>query len=71
MTPTGELQHVPIEILHTMDGNPRQGDLDTIKDSLRRHGQYKPLLVRVTKRGEYEVLAGNNTLRAMRALNED
>lgn len=42
--------------------NPRIGNLDVIKSSLRAHGQYKPILVNVgTYTGRpYEVLAGNH-----------
>jgi hypothetical protein len=29
--------------LRPYPGNPRRGDLEAIKDSLRRHGQYRPI----------------------------
>lgn len=41
--------------------NPRRGDLDTIVESLRRNGQYRPIVV---NRRTSEVLAGNHTLAA-------
>lgn len=53
--------------------NPRVGNVDVIKSSLRAHGQYKPVLVnRGTHTGrENEVLAGNHTLKAIRDLAEE
>lgn len=53
--------------------NPRVGNVDAIKGSLRAHGQYKPILV---NKGTYtdrpnEVLAGNHTLKAIRDLAEE
>lgn len=59
--------------LHLFEGNPRQGDVDAIKASLKVHGQYKPVLVNAgtyTKRPD-EVLAGNHTVMAMRQLAEE
>lgn len=53
VTPIAELQPWP--------GNPRRHDLDTIADSLTRHGQYKPIVVQ-TSTGF--VIAGNGTLAA-------
>lgn len=52
--------------------NPNLGNISTIANSLRAHGQYKPIVV---NRGTYtgrpnEVLAGNHTLKAMRDLLE-
>jgi hypothetical protein len=51
--------------LRLYPGNPRRGDLEAIKDSLRRHGQYRPI---VANRGTGEVLAGNHLLLAAREL---
>lgn len=52
--------------------NPRVGNIDVIKGSLRAHSQYKPILVnKGTYTGrENEVLAGNHTLKAIRDLAE-
>jgi DNA modification methylase len=47
--------------LRPYPGNPRRGDLEAIKDSLRRHGQYRPI---VANRRTGEVLAGNHVLLA-------
>lgn len=58
----------PVAGLHTYYRNPRQGDLASIRESLRVNGQYRPL---VGNRGTHtgrprEVLAGNHTLMAAR-----
>lgn len=54
---------VPIDGLRHFGKNPRKGDVDAIADSLTRHGQYRPIVVRS---GSNEVLAGNHTLKAAR-----
>jgi site-specific DNA-methyltransferase (adenine-specific) len=56
---------VPIDRLRAYPGNPRRGDVAAITDSLRRNGQYRPLVV---NRPTMEVLAGNHTLAAAREL---
>lgn len=52
--------------------NPRVGDVGVIEDSLRRHGQFRPIVVnRGTHTGRpLEVLAGNHTVKAIRNLAE-
>lgn len=52
--------------------NPRVGNVSVIVDSLRAHGQYRPIVVnRGTHTGRRnEVLAGNHTLKAFRDLLE-
>jgi hypothetical protein len=52
--------------------NPRIGSVSDIEDSLRAHGQYKPIVVNVgTHTGRpYEVLAGNHMVKAFRNLQE-
>ena len=52
---------VPITSLHPHPRNPRRGDLEAVKESLRHHGQYRPI---VANRPTGEVLAGNHVLRA-------
>ena len=64
---------VPLEQLVPYGRNPREGDIALIADSLRRHGQYRPI---VANRGSLtgrpgEVLAGNHTLAAARFLGWD
>lgn len=53
--------------------NPRVGNVDVIKGSLRAHSQYKPILVnKGTHTGRpNEVLAGNHTTKAIRDLAEE
>lgn len=48
----------PIGSLKRRARNPRRGDMDAIRESLRVHGQYKPI---VANRGTREVLVGNHT----------
>jgi ParB-like chromosome segregation protein Spo0J len=57
---------LPLDHLTPYPGNPRRGDVQEIRKSLRRLGQYRPLVVRATGT-EYVILAGNHTHKAMRA----
>lgn len=52
--------------------NPRRGDVTVLENSLRAHGQYKPITVNIgTHTGRpLEVLAGNHTLMAFRNLQQ-
>jgi ParB/Sulfiredoxin domain len=61
--PDTELQtsQVPLSDLRAYPGNPRRGDVEAIKTSLRAHGQYRPIVV---NRPTMQVLAGNHTLEA-------
>jgi len=59
---------VPIDGLTPYGNNPRRGNTDVIVDSLQRHGQYRPIVVRAKT---FEVLAGNHTLAAARELGWD
>ncbi len=52
---------VPIDGLVPYGQNPRRGNVDVIVESLRLHGQYRPIVVRAKT---FEVLAGNHTLAA-------
>ena len=45
--------------------NPRKGDVELIKESLEVNGQYRPIVV---NKNTGEVLAGNHTLKAAKAL---
>ncbi|MFD8226933.1 ParB N-terminal domain-containing protein [Streptomyces massasporeus] len=70
MTTTVGTERVPLEDLTPFEGNARRGNVETILDSLRANGQYKPLVVR--RQGEtLTVLAGNHTLLAMLRHEED
>ncbi|GEB97762.1 ParB/RepB/Spo0J family partition protein [Corynebacterium flavescens] len=72
-THDGALELLPIEQLREYGRNARKGNIPALKDSLRAHGLYKPLLVNVGSQtsSEWEVLAGSHTLTAMRELNRE
>lgn len=59
-----------VKSLRTYPGNPRQGDVAAIANSLNALGQYRPIVVNAgTHTGRpREVLAGNHTLMAARDL---
>lgn len=63
--PTLDPLRVPTNGLVPYGKNPRRGNTDVIVDSLKRHGQYRPIVVRT---GTFEVLAGNHTLAAAKEL---
>lgn len=56
---------VPINKVKGRKQNPRRGNIDTIKESLEINGQYRPIVV---NKKTSEVLAGNHTLKAAKAL---
>lgn len=56
---------VPVSGLVPYSKNPRRGNVDVIVDSLKHHGQYRPIVVRARTN---EVLAGNHTLQAAKVL---
>ncbi|MDJ0465016.1 DNA methyltransferase [Streptomyces sp. H27-C3] len=58
---------VSFEQLDRFDGNARRGDVDAIRASIRRHGQYRSLVVRATADDRYVILAGNHTHDALKA----
>lgn len=61
---------VPLTDLTRYPGNARRGDVDQIQQSLRRHGQYRSLVVRDVD-GQLVILAGNHTFDALRAEGHD
>lgn len=69
----GGSQRVAVADLSTVEGNPRRGQVEVIAESLRVNGQYRPIVVNAgTLTGRpLEVLAGNHTLLAARALGWD
>lgn len=70
MTTTVGTERVPLEDLEPFPGNARRGNVETILDSLRANGQYKPLTVR--RHGEaHTILAGNHTYLALLRHEED
>jgi hypothetical protein len=61
---------VPLGELTRFPGNARVGNVDQIRASLRRNGQYRALVVRDTGNG-LVVLAGNHTADALTAEGTD
>lgn len=61
------LERVPLDVLSEYPGNPRRGDVASIMLSLKKRGQYAPLIVS----SDDVVLAGNHRLQAMRELGWD
>jgi hypothetical protein len=60
-----DLQTVEPDSLTEAPYNPRKGNVEAIKESLRVNGQYRPIVARKESR---EVLAGNHTLKAVKEL---
>lgn len=56
---------VPLDGLVHYGNNARRGDLGVLMESLKVHGQYRPVVVRT---GTMEILAGNHTVMAAREL---
>ena len=59
-----ETRSVPLKDLSPYPANPRNGDIDLIRESIRAHGQYRAMVV---NRRSMQVLAGNHLLHAMLA----
>lgn len=59
------ITRVSVDRLVLWPGNPRRGDRAAIRESIRVHGVYKPLVV---QRGTDQVMIGNNTLMEARTL---
>jgi ParB-like nuclease domain len=64
-----ETRDVPVGELIPFPGNARRGDVAAIRASVRRHGQYRSLIVRDTGTA-LVVLAGNHTRAALAAEGE-
>lgn len=62
--PAVEVELVPVARLALMEGNPREGDIGAISESLRLNGQYRPIVAR----RDGTVLVGNHTVQAAYAL---
>lgn len=62
-----DTREVPIEELTPFPGNAKRGDVDVIRASLRKNGQYRSLVVRNLPTGALVVLGGNHTLQALKA----
>lgn len=64
---------LPIGDVNLLPGNPRQGDIGAVSESMRVNGVYQPIIVnRGSKTGRpMEVIAGNHRTQAARALGHD
>lgn len=58
---------VPLDELTPYPGNAKRGDVESIRASLQRNGQYRSLVVREVENGPLIVLAGNHTMQALAA----
>jgi ParB-like chromosome segregation protein Spo0J len=63
--PPLDVELVSIDKVASHPENPRRGNVDQIADSLREHGQYKPLIV---QRSTGFIVAGNHTWFAAKRL---
>lgn len=63
-----QTEEVPLKRLRPHPKNVRQGDIGAISESLRVHGQYRPIVAQ-TSTGH--ILAGNHTYKAAKALKWD
>lgn len=59
-------ENLPIGTLERFPGNARRGNVAEIRKSIRRHGQYRAIVVR-SHDGKLTVLAGNHTADALEA----
>lgn len=59
-------EDVPLADLAEFPGNPRVGDVEAIRESVRTFGQYRSIVVRVVDGAPRVILAGNHTAKAMR-----
>ena len=69
-----EIQHLDLDALVPFDRNPRTistDRLDSLKDSVRALGLFKPLLVWRDEAGRPIVIGGNQRLRALREIREE
>lgn len=62
-----DTREIPIADLTRFPGNARRGNVDEIRASIRRNGQYRSLVVREVGEGELLILAGNHTRDALHA----
>lgn len=66
-----ETKSLPVGILQEFPGNAKRGDVETIRHSIRRHGQYRAIVVRKVPNQKLTILAGNHTYRAVVAEGHD
>lgn len=67
------IHEIPVGDLALLPGNPRQGDIGAVSESMRVNGVYQPIIVnRGTQTGRpFEVIAGNHRAQAAKALGHD
>ena len=61
----GQVDSVALNTLESYPTNPRRGDIEAIAQSLKAHGQYRPIVVQY---GTNFILAGNHTYKAAKKL---
>ena len=61
----GQVASVALNTLESYPTNPRRGDIEAIAQSLKAHGQYRPIVVQY---GTNFILAGNHTYKAAKKL---
>ncbi|MEK6443616.1 ParB/RepB/Spo0J family partition protein [Pseudonocardia sp. T1-2H] len=62
-----ETRSIPIGELHQFPGNARRGNVAELRKSLKRHGQYRAIIVQDRGPDGFRVLAGNHTFQALEA----
>ena len=64
---------IPVGDLALLPGNPRQGDIGAVSESMRVNGVYQPIIInRGTLTGRpFEVIAGNHRAQAAKQLGHD
>lgn len=63
-SPIEATQYVPIDSIETHPENPRRGNIEEIRQSLVRFGQYRPIVVQQSTR---RIIAGNHTYLAAKS----
>ena len=61
----GQVASVALSSLEAYPTNPRRGDIEAIAQSLKSHGQYRPIVIQY---GTNFILAGNHTYKAAKKL---
>lgn len=59
-----ETRYVDPDQLRPYPGNPNRGDVDVVRGSVRRNGQYRSVVARQLPDGALELLAGHTTTQA-------
>src|SRR3954453_18053395 len=62
-----ETRYVDPDQLHPYPGNPNRADVEELRGSVRRNGQYRPVIARRLPDGALEILAGHGTTEATAA----